>query len=258
MSKSEGKRTINQLTDSDASADNSDGKRQRGESPTKDDGSGPSNSFGTQVYGGQANEIDPFAAFRSAFLKFEPGGVGGSSSNGAGGVGGVGGSSSNGAGGVGGVGGSSSNGAGGFGGVGGSSSNGAGGFGGFAGGAEGLLNGNGGVAGALNGNGGAGGGGFSRRSVRDNLAPPPTTREARLREPLLNHVLSDDGILMMQIIASGMRSGEVTPPKANNSLETAPATSTATATATAQSPAPAPSSPGADEVGEAKQGPAPS
>ena len=62
----------------------------------------------------------------------------------------------------------------------------------------------------------------------------------------------------MQIITTDIRSGEVTPTKANNSLETAPATAAATPTATPQSPAPAPSSPGADEVGEAKQGPAPS
>ena len=46
MSKSDGKRPMTPPTDSDASASNSDKKRQRSESP-KYDGSGPSNSSGT-------------------------------------------------------------------------------------------------------------------------------------------------------------------------------------------------------------------
>ena len=84
--------------------------------------------------------------------------------------------------------------------------------------------------------------------------PPQVRRETRFRGPTLNLVLSGDNNLIMRGITKDIRSGEVTPTKANNSLETAPATTTATT----QSPAPAPSSPGADGVGEAKQGPAPS
>ena len=57
-----------------------------------------------------------------------------------------------------------------------------------------------------------------------------------------------------------VKSREATPTRQGNLLAEAPLPQTATAadTVTPQSPAPAPSSPGADGVGEAKQGPAPS
>ena len=193
-----------------------------------------------------------------------------------GGFGAVGGSSSSERGGFGAVGGSSSNGARGFGGVGGSSSNGNNNdgrdpnpLGGFSAvrnkfGGSGDLGGisSSGASGVRSSNGVEGGSSSYSSNLKNFKAPNGVKRPSYIsgEEDTQNTGWSREDLEFVNNLGVEVKSREATPSRQGNLPAEAPLpqTATAAATATPQSPAPAPSSPGADGVGEAKQGPAPS